>query len=295
MLFGKKSQNKNIYRLKTMAGVRVLSEVVALIFLICLPFVLLLTGVFTSLDLVVKLAVAFTSVFSVLLLPAYGFITWQINILETGLEGWSLIKRRKINWVDLKKLTRKGNFNWQRYVLEYEGGDMTFPLLFERSDELISRIREHLPQDLSPVAAGPRVFRQDSISYLMQFLQVLFGLILSGTAGFFASHLLSGANASIWDSLLVMIFALLINLCMFYRAVVVALMPRIVVIDQDYFEMETLFFKKKMGWQKIERLEASNLLLPEGFLLDTREGTFLIGTGFDELDDLVVQVKKKLL
>lgn len=293
MLFSKKSKNKNLYRLKTMAGIRVISEIAALIIVICLPFVLLASGVFATLDLVVKLAVVLVACFAFLLLPAYGFVTWQISINETGITGWSLVKHRKINWGDLKKLTRKSNFNWQRFVLEYEGGDLTFPLWFERCDELVAEIRNHLPADFSPGMQGDRVFKQDTISYLMQISQVCFGLMLAATATYFCVHLLSQGKTSLWDSLLVLVFALLLGLGMFFRSIVVALMPRKIILTNDDLELETIFFRKKIVWNNIVELKASNPLLPEGFMLDTKEGSFLIGTGFDALDEFVRAVKEK--
>lgn len=293
MLFGKKTKNKNIYRLKTMAGARVVSEVSALILIFCLPFALLLMGIFATLDLVIKLAVVLGACAACFLLPAYGFVTWQITVTETGVVGWSLVKRRNIEWASLKKLTRKSNFNWQRYVLEYDGGDMTFPLWFDRCDALVNEIRSRLPADFSPSKSGDRVFKQDTISYFMQISQVGFGLILAITAAFFSVHLLSQSRTSIWDSLLVIVFVLLLGLCMFFRSIVVALMPRKMVVGPDDLQLETVFFKKKIEWNKIEGLKASNPLLPEGFMLDTREGSFLIGTGFDALDEFVQAVKEK--
>ncbi len=298
MLFGKlfKNKNKNVYRLKTMAMVRVVSEVSALALFICLPFVLLLAGLMPGLDLLVKVAVILGSVFSGLMLPAYGFITWQISVSETGLVGWSLIKRRQLAWTQLNRLSRKSNFNWQRYVLDYEGGDITFPLWFERLDELIATIREHLPLDLSPgdVDEGSREFKQDTISFLMQISQVSFGIVLSVVAVYFASDLLSSNKSSIWDSLLVIVFALLLSLSMFWRAIVVALMPRKILIDGNGLQLENIFFKKKIGWNKVEQMNASSPLLPEGYLLETKEGSFLVGSGFDSLDELVEKVRKQI-
>lgn len=294
MLFGKKSRNKNVYRLKTMAGVRVVSEIGALLLFFFLPFILLASGLFASFDLVVKLAVVLGALFAGLLLPVYCFITWQITLEEDGIIGWSLVKRRKLSWQSLTKLTRKSNFNWQRYVLEYDGGDLTFPLWFERCDNLVALIRERLPQNLSPRDSGPQLFIQDTISYFMQVFQVSFGLILTAVASYFASYLLTNANNSVWDALLVIVFTLVLSLSMFFRAITVALMPRRITVNQDCLELDTVFFKKRITWSKIEQLKASNPFLPEGYLLETSQGTFLIGTGFDALDELVEGIRENV-
>lgn len=295
MLFGKSFTNKNIYRLKTMAMVRVISEVSALLIFLALPFFLLLTGSMTGLDLVVKIAVVIGAVFALLVLPAYGFITWQMHLTESGLECWSLIRKRKLGWESLKKLTRKSNFNWQRYVLEYDGGDVTFPLWFERLDSLVEAIRQRLPADLSPLSAQsvPREFRLDTISYSMQLSQVCFGLVLSGVAAYFAAHLLAQNNTSIWDSLLVIVFTLVLSLSMLFRALAVALSPRKIVLDGDAIELETIFYKKRILWEKVESLKASSPLLPEGFMLQTQEGSFLIGSGFNSIDELLLEAKNR--
>lgn len=297
MLFSvfSKKKNKNVYRLKTMASVRVVSEVAALIIFLCLPLVLLFAGVLANLDLVVKAAVLLGSIFALVMLPSYGFITWQITVTETGLIGWSLIKHRVLNWENLTKLTRKSNFNWQRYVLYFEGGDITFPLWFERQDQLIEAIREHLPLDLSPEHSGPRLFRQDTISFLMQFSQVAFGLVLSGVATYFAAYLFSSNKVSEWDAILVMGFVIILSLSVFYRAIVVALMPFKILVEQDSMELSTIFSKKRIPWSSIQTLTTSSPILPEGFMLESKDGSFLIGSGFDSLDELVKEMREKKL
>lgn len=259
-----------------------------------LPLVLLFAGVLANLDLVVKAAVLLGSIFALVMLPSYGFITWQMTVTETGLIGWSLIKRRVLLWENLTKLTRKSNFNWQRYVLYFEGGDITFPLWFERQDSLIEAIREHLPLDLSPEQTGPRLFRQDTISFLMQFSQVAFGLVLSCVAIYFAAYLFSSNKVSEWDAILVMGFVIILSLSVFYRAIVVALMPFKILVEQDSMELSTIF-SKRIPWSSIQTLTTSSPILPEGFMLESKDGSFLIGSGFDSLDELVKEMREKKL
>lgn len=290
-----KKKNSNTYRLKTMAMARVFSEILALIIFLCLPFILLIANLMAELDLVVKIAVILGSVFSFLMLPAYGFITWQITVTETGIIGWSLIKRRQLNFNQLLKLTRKSNFNWQRFVLTYDSGDITFPLWFERLDDLIKKIREHLPVDLSSGVGGPRLFRQDTISFFMQFAQVVFGLMLTGVATYFAAYYFSSNRVSELDGLLIMVFVLVLGLSMFYRAIVVMLMPFKIQLAENGIELTTLFFKKQIDFESLKTLTASSPFLPEGFMLETDVGSFLIGGGFDSLDELVEELRAKKL
>lgn len=290
-----KKKNSNTYRLKTMAMARVFSEILALIIFLCLPFILLIANLMAELDLVVKIAVILGSVFSFLMLPAYGFITWQITVTETGIIGWSLIKRRQLNFNQLLKLTRKSNFNWQRFVLTYDSGDITFPLWFERLDDLIKKIREHLPVDLSSGVSGPRLFRQDTISFFMQFAQVVFGLMLTGVATYFAAYYFSSNRVSELDGLLIMVFVLVLGLSMFYRVIVVMLMPFKIQLAENGIELTTLFFKKQIDFESLETLTASSPFLPEGFMLETDVGSFLIGGGFDSLDELVEELRAKKL
>ncbi|MGL1701398.1 hypothetical protein ACSTHI_23755, partial [Vibrio parahaemolyticus] len=71
----------------------------------------------------------------------------------------------------MKTLTRRSSWNWQRYVVEYDGGTLTFPLLMADIDDLVQTIRNHLPQP-EPVAAwtggnSKRVFTYDFPSLLM--------------------------------------------------------------------------------------------------------------------------------
>lgn len=290
-----KKKNSNTYRLKTMAMARVFSEVMALIIFLCMPFILLFANLMAELDLVVKAAVILGSVFSFLMLPAYGFVTWQITVTETGIIGWSLIKRRELSFDKLIKLTRKSNFNWQRYVLTYDSGDITFPLWFERLDELIKSIREHLPVDLSPGGGGPRLFRQDTISFFMQFSQVAFGLVLTGVATYFAAYYFSSNKVSELDGLLIMVFVLVLGLSMFYRAIVVMLMPFRILLVETGLELSTIFFKKRIEFNSLQQLTASSPFLPEGFMLETTSGSYLIGSGFDSLDELVEQLRLRKL
>jgi hypothetical protein len=92
-----------------------------------------------------------------------------------------------------------------------------------------------------------------------------------------------------------MVFVLVLGLSMFYRAIVVMLMPFKIQLAENGIELTTLFFKKQIDFESLKTLTASSPFLPEGFMLETDVGSFLIGGGFDSLDELVEELRAKKL
>src|SRR5215470_610973 len=111
-----------------MVIVRILAELTVLIVLVSLPFAFTSVGKFAALPPGGKVLLIALSVLSALLLPFYGFITFLVRLDDAGLCFRSLFRKQVCKWSDIKGLSRRATFGWLRYVVEVEGGDVTFPV-----------------------------------------------------------------------------------------------------------------------------------------------------------------------
>src|SRR5271155_2002410 len=134
-----------VYRLKAMVLARLLAELTVLVALIAIPIVLLVLGKFHTLHLAVRWLFGVMAVGAAALLPVFGFLDWQVKADLDGLSVSSLFRQQKCQWSAAKTLPRRSSWNWQRYVIDYDGGSLNFPVLLGKVDQLVQTIRNHLP------------------------------------------------------------------------------------------------------------------------------------------------------
>ena len=63
-------------------------------------------------------------------------------------------------------------------------------------------------------------------------------------------------------------------------------MPKAVQLDPAQLTVRTLFFERRYGWDEIISVKPPFPLLPEGFILKTKKGSYLVGTGMNAADEL---------
>ncbi|MBC7998867.1 MAG: hypothetical protein IAF58_13035, partial [Leptolyngbya sp.] len=128
---------QRIYRLKLMVMVRILAEVTALVIVALLPLIFFLMGKFAMLPIGWKVAFAFMSVGSILIIPFYGFVTWKIKTDEDGITAVTAFKQQIIAWSDLRALVRRSTWNFPRYVVESASQELSFPVWLESMPDLL--------------------------------------------------------------------------------------------------------------------------------------------------------------
>jgi hypothetical protein len=280
-----------------MVAARLCAESSVFAIFLALPLVLLLLGKLWALSLTHKLIVAILGLIGLVMLPVYGFITFKVTVTADQLTTHCLFQRHSCLLSQIKGLARRSNWNWIRYVVEFDGGDLTFPIWLKNCDELVDFVRQRIPGG----SAGKRSvlgrhFKLDPVAIIFQVGQATAGLVFIGVVWFFAASLYRSGTAGITatDEMLVIAFAAIISAILLWRTIVVALMPASIEIRGDELILHTFFFEKKLPWEQVKAVKEPFPLLPEGFMVHTKKGSFLIGNGMDSADELADAIKEKI-
>ena len=281
------------FRLKTMVAVRVLAECTVLILLLLLPLVLLLFGKFAAISITGKIILSTLALLAACILPIYGLITYKVKVEKEAVTSYSLFRQRICRFALLKSLTRRSNWNVVRYTAEYEGGEISFPIWLERCDRLVAIIREHLPKGSSGLNPF-RSFKQDPISLIFQIGQAVLSLIFIGVVWCFTMALQQSGQHTAADIGLLIVFAIVISAVLLWRAYVIALMPCSLELKPEHFVVRTWFFEKNFAWADLKAVSEPYPLLPEGVLIKTTKGSYLVGNGMDSADELEATLKARI-
>lgn len=284
------------FQLKTMVLCRICAELTVFAILLCLPAALFVLGKFDSTPLTGKIIVFALCGISAVFLPIYGYITWRVVVDDEGITAISLLQKQHLSWRGIKRITRRSNWNWLRYIIEHEEGELTFPIWLKNCDQLVELIRNRLPKGAGGggIPNPFRKFSQDPISLAFQFLQAVLGVGLVAVFWFFYAEITQQKSTSSTDSLMVLVFCVILSALSAWRTFVVALMPRSVELTPGALVINTLFFSKSIAWPDVRKIAPSVPLLPEGFMIKTKKGSYLIGSGTDSLDELVGSVQGRL-
>lgn len=284
-----------VYRLKTMVAVRVLAEATVMMLLILLPVILLALGKFVALSVTAKIVIGTLCLLASCVLPLYGLITYKVKLSDHSLTSYSLWKKRTCRFDLLKSLTRRSNWNVVRYVVSYEGGELSFPIWLNACDELVAAVRERLPKGAGALDPNrERNFKQDPISLFFQIGQAVLSLIFIGVVWSFTSAVRQSGLHSSADVGLLIGFALVISAVLLWRAYVIALMPTRIEITENGLIVQTFFFEKKILWPELKAVNEPYPLLPEGMLIKTTAGSYLVGNGMDCADELETTLKARV-
>jgi len=285
------------YLLKPMVAARLGAEASVFVILLALPLVLLALGKLLALSFTYKLIVAICTLCGLVMMPVYGFITFKVTVTEDELTTHCLFRKQSCALDKIKGLTRRSNWNWIRYVVEYEDGDLTFPIWLKHCDELVETIRQRIPGGFegkrSPFG---RLFKMDPVGLGFQLAQASAGLIFIAVVWIFAVTLYHSGSSGISaaDELLVLVFAAIISAILLWRTYVVALMPRVIELKSGELVLRTFFFNRELAWTEIKSVKEPFPLLPEGFMLHTKKGSYLVGNGMDSADELSETIKEKI-
>jgi hypothetical protein len=275
-----------------MVLLRMFVEIAMMVILIGIPIVMLCMGRFQHLTMEKQIVFAGLAVICACVLPWYGFITWQVRADLLGLTFNSLFKKQSCDWSEVKALARVSTFNWLRYVIETaEQGPITFPVLMKDCDQLVEEIRQHLPAGGGPARRLNRTFDHDQIASFMYFAQILYGAIFIAITWTFFNSLHTKAQS---DSLLMLAFCIVVTGVLIWRSAAVALMPRRVQVTPDSVLVRTYFFQKSFPFSDLLKIKKSLPFLPDGFMIQTKSGTYLVGANMNSADELQQLLLEKL-
>ncbi len=272
---------------------RIFAEITVLLLLVLLPLILTTTGHMQTFPLTGKVMIFSVCLIAGLILPAYAFITWLVRVDANGITAISVAKQHSCQWSSIKRVSRRSNWNWVRYVIEHTDGELSFPIWLLHSDELLSTIRDKLPKGAG--TGNPyRMFSQDPISVLFQLMNAALGIGLVLIFWFFFAELARTKSTNQTDLTIVLAFCVLITLLFFWRTYVIALMPKTVETTASGIVIKTMFSSIRIPWTQVLKVGNSWPLFPEGYMLGTERGTFLIGNGMDAADELTAFISTRL-
>lgn len=271
------------YRLKAMVFVRMLSEVSLFVVFMALPVVLLALGKFMQLSIPGRAVFVTLAVLGLCLLPFYGFITWQVRTDPTGITCVSLFKKQFCEWSVVRGLSRRSSWNWLRYVIETRDGEISFPVMLKDCDDLVDSIRQRLPAG-GPASRGTnKLFEHDRVAALWQLGQVVYGFLFIAIIWTFFASLHVKTNADWW---LLLSFSMIATFVLLWRTAVIALMPLKVQITPEKLLLKNLFFERGYLWGDLRGVKPSSPFLPEGFTINTKKMSYLVGSNMNAADEL---------
>jgi hypothetical protein len=282
-----------VYRLKSMVAMRLLAEATVFILLLLLPVVILLLGKFAALSITLKILVVALALVAAVALPIYGQVVFQVKVTATELVAYSVVSRRSCQLSQIKGLKRRSNWGWIRFVVEYDGGELIFPIWINHHEKLVAAIRARLPAG-SGVGNPFKTFSQDPVALFLQFGQAIVSLAFAAMVWFFAVWTHRGGHQSTADLALLYTFAVVVSAVLIWRSYVVALMPRVVEVKPDQLLIHTVFNKVALSWDALRSVSEPLPLLPEGFVIRTTKGSYLIGNGMDSADELESSLKANI-
>lgn len=283
------ARNMTRYCLKAMVLARLFAEATVLVAFMAAPVVLLCSGRMQKLDLPVQVLFYCLAVIGLAILPWFGFLTWQVRINEDGLTADALFRHQFCAWETMKKITRRASWNWQRYVIEFEGGSLHFPVLLARSPELIQIIRERLPagEEIGLSDERPnRIFNYDPISRISEMVQSIVACVFVAIFWFFFSFNWHKHFHSVHDAAIVLIFCVTMTVIFIWRLFVVVTMPESIELTQEEIIFRNLFASRSIAWTDLKSLDKPLPVLPEGIIVKTNRGNIFVGSGLDASDEM---------
>ncbi|HNH74730.1 MAG TPA: hypothetical protein PLF23_13180, partial [Candidatus Obscuribacter sp.] len=290
-----KEQVERTYRLKTMVLARIMAEATALMAMVITPLLLFFFGGFAQFSAVVKFLFLAVALVAACILPAYGFITYQVTLCGSLLTAHSMLRKTSCRLDQITGLTRRSSLKFVRFVVEFDGGELTFPIWLKSVDELVALLRRSLPAYLgSARLSSGRTFKQDGLATVLQVAQVLISLIFVVVVWLFTVAILKGGDSGNSDILLLAVFAAAASLVLVYRAYVVLLMPSAIKLTDKGIQVKTFFFTREVSRENLTEVKEPMPLLPEGFVIASKQGDFLVGQSMDAADELEKALREML-
>jgi hypothetical protein len=284
-------QENKTYRLKLMVLARLLAEVTVLVILLLLPGGLWIAGKLAELPGYGKCLLVALSGIALLALPCYGFLTAAVRVSDQGLTTIALFRRRYAEWWKIKGLRFRSSGFLRRYVVSYQGGELNFPAWLDNQKELVDLIRNRLPQE---AATESRLYKQDTIGFAYQILRVLLGATFIIVFWFFYMQVGTAKTTNVADSALLLTVCIAVTALVGWRCLVIASMPRWVQLTTSELVISSGLKVKRVLWSDVKKLVPAFFLLPDGFMLSTKRGSYLLTESLDDADSLVEAIRERL-
>lgn len=284
------------FTLKPLVVARLFAEITACLIVVALPVVAALPVHKYHIAPTTMAALILLAVAAACLLPSYGFITYKVAVDdEQGLKLLSAFKKQLVEWTEITSLGLKTSFGWRRYVISTTGESATFPIWLGNVQDLVATIRSRLPERGMSEAARQRVFQQHPVGLVMQVAKLGVTVIFIALFWYFFATLIKSARHEPLDVAIILGACLVLTALMLWRIWLIASMPRRVEVQNDGLHLSTWFVERKpVLWAETRKVNAPPLLLPDGTLLKTPVGWFLLSADLESFDELQFEVDRHL-
>ncbi len=288
------------YHLKSMVGIRMLAETTVLIILISLPIILWFTGQFSKMLLLTQILVAACALVAVILLSAYGFVTYKVVIDLDGLRAISLFRKQFMGWDEMLSLRLRTAFGWRRYVIVAEKDEVSFPVLLTNVDELVEQIRARLPRGGRMAAvSGAKVYAQDAFGATFRMVGLISGVafivLFWAFFAYLETHKTVGAKPpDPADAMIILAACVLFTAAMSFRSFKIVMMPQVVSTDSSGVTLQSWFGRRQFAWLELKTIQPPLFFLPEGIVVKTTKGSYFIGNELDAFDELEEEMRSHL-
>jgi hypothetical protein len=290
---------EGVYKLKMMVAVRLAAEVTALLLLICVPLFSLLHGDLRHASAITRSLCIGMAVVSAMVLPAYGFITYKVQVTDNDLRTFSVFKKQFAIWSDMTTLQLRTSWGWRRYVVETVNGELTFTTWMNELPRLCETIRSRLPNGgsagIGGGGPGNRVFNLAPSALVIQGLNVLASVAFIAICWLFFANL-QGHSSHITqgDRVVILVACLIFTSVLMARIIFYVWAPRRVISDDAGLQVRGFFAEHTYPWSQIKSVHQAMFLLPEGLLIKTERGPFIIGDQLDAFDELQDELARHL-
>lgn len=282
--------------LKPLVVARLFAEITACLIVVALPVVAALPVHKYQIAPTTMAALILLAVGAACLLPSYGFVTYKVSVDDDeGLKLLSAFKKQLVEWNEITSLGLKTSFGWRRYVISTTGESATFPIWLSNVQELVATIRSRLPERGMSEAARQRVFQQHPVGLVMQIAKLGVTVIFIALFWYFFTTLIKSSRQEPLDVAIILGACLVLTALMLWRIWLIASMPRRVEVHNDGLQLSTWFVQNRpVLWAETRIVNAPPLLLPDGTLLKTPGGWFLLSADLESFDELQYEVDRHL-
>ena len=273
---------------------RGLAELTVLVILTLMPIFLMALGYFNKMHIVVRVILLVFCPLSLWGIWALAQIPFKLVITESELTARALLKKWTLGWTELSMIKLCNRYGLRQYVLTHAGGELSFPSLFNRSDELLRQIRAKLPNRGRSTAGDAQTFKMPAFAFALEIGKLLLQAGFAVLFFYFYFSLTKSSKSSQEDLLIVLLAAIVFAAAVIWKSWQTMRLPHEVKIDTDGLKLAGPCLKNKiLSWNEVEKLESLSLLFPDGMRLCAGKKSYLIGANLDGFDELCEEISRR--
>ena len=282
------------YLLKSMVLARGLAELTVLVILVLLAPGLLIVNQFFNLHVLVQITVCILMPLAMLGLWGLGKIPFKLVLDDAALSTIALFKRERVEWEKMLTLRQGSKIGFRRYQIKCTEGELSFPCMFGKIDELLDEIRRRLPNRGRSITGDAQVFCLPILGFAFElgklFLQAVFSILFFC---FFFSQLKSGSSSR-EDLLIVAIAAVAFVASVIWKIAQTFRFPHQVESSPLGLLMKPAFSKAQgqlLPWNEINDVQPAGILYPDGVFICSKKQKYLVSSALEGFDELCEEIK----